>query len=676
MLIHYTIRMSTEGFFSQKNEAMLNRVLYNDVCRRTGRELNEKQATRLINTVKHYMGEVHRVQQNKPVNTLNNEVLKVVISDYMMYIDRSAQSDGRSVISDIEAGNGLPAMPSASPSDANAIEDTRFQSIQDDVGNAFSKLQASRQESKERPPVQDFRISLQDDGPVPMDVFERIKNDREAEAQRVTSLQLQAMQGQGQGMQQKGMQGQGQQNFAKATDVFARGNRRALEETENAFAERERASLEARASAAPMFTNVVPPDMRALVLGDKKTLDRTRGVVERPATSQQMIIKEPDVMAYKEVELNLFIYSGDRDWVSNSQETRYNFTVNFDPANLPTGLRLNPTSTVKFRNIVRIELVKAIVPGEGLDLMVTKTGAATYDSSVNMNVLSYPYIQVRIPELDNNVYGTNSGINAAFGVLQYDANWISDTGITNQRGFLAMIPKFLKCQKVYSPTPLATIQKLSFRLERPDGNLLSSIPDTVDVTRIYPTFAMTTGNFPGTGALTNTYYKKDSAIDTNSSAYYWLETTSYFNHWTVSKGDRILVKNLTFATAATGNAAVQVAELLTYLQRDSGFVVVDTGVIGTDNSGNKIFSNSYNTAGYANAILVSGKFSDPTTGSVYPASLGGIVDQYTSGYLSYYLVNTALTAGRVLNQSHQVQISMRVITRELDATGVLRPDNL
>jgi hypothetical protein len=293
-----------------------------------------------------------------------------------------------------------------------------------------------------------------------------------------------------------------------------------------------------------------------------------------------------------------------------------------------------------------------------------------------MNVLSYPYIQVRIPELDNNVYGTNSGINAAFGVLQYDANWISDTGITNQRGFLAMIPKFLKCQKVYSPTPLATIQKLSFRLERPDGNLLSSSPDTVDITRIYPTLAMTTVNFSGTDALTNTYYKKDVAIDTNSSAYYWLETTSYFNHWTVSKGDRIIIKNLTFASAATGNAAVQLAELLTYLQRDSGFVVVDTGVVGRDLTGNKIFSNSYNTAGYANAILVSGKFSDPTTGSVYPATLGGIVDEYTNGYLSYYLPNTGLTAGRVLNQSHQVQIAMRVITRELDATGVLRPDNL
>jgi hypothetical protein len=29
-----------------------------------------------------------------------------------------------------------------------------------------------------------------------------------------------------------------------------------------------------------------------------------------------------------------------------------------------------------------------------------------------------------------------------------------------------------------------------------------------------------------------------------------------------------------------------------------------------------------------------------------------------------------------LNQSHQVQVSMRVIVREMDSTGFLRPDNL
>jgi hypothetical protein len=660
----------SEAFFSQKNETMLHRVLYNDVCRRTGGDLNEKQAGRLMKTVKHYMTEVHRVQGNKPVNTLNSEVLTVVLSDYMMYIERSGRSD-RSVMSDMEAGDGKDELPS------DSSERPR---IQDDVGSAFSKMQASRQEVKSRPPIQDFRLTLQDEGTVSMDVFDRIKKDREAEAERVNAQQLQLMQ-QDRVQERPRVQQQSQQTFAEATDMFSRGNKRAAEESEAAFAARERASLEARASTRSDATyKPQVPDIRSLVLGDTQNLDRRRPVYEppqQPTSSGQLVItREPGTMAYRENELNLFVYSGDRDWVSNSSESRYNFTVNFDPSNLPTGLRLNPTSTVKFRNIVRIELVKAIVPGEGLDLLVTKTGATTYDSSVNMNVLSYPYIQVRIPELDNNVYGTNNGLNAAFGVLQYDANWISDTGISNQRGFLAMIPKFLKCQKVYTPTPLATIQKLSFRFERPDGTLLSSIPDTVDITRIYPTIAMTTGNFPGAGALTNTFYKQDPAIDTNSSAYYWLQTTNYFNHWTVSKGDRVLIRGLTFASTASGSAALQLAELLPYLQRDGGFVVVDTGVVGTDGSGNKIFSNSYNSAGYANAILVSGKFSDPTTGSVYPSTLGGVVDQYANGYLAYYLANTGVVAGRVLNQSHQVQISMRVITRELDSTGVLRPDNL
>jgi hypothetical protein len=657
----------TEPFFSDKNEAMLQRVLYNDICRRTGNDLTEKQATRLMNTVKHYMGEVQRVQGNKSVSNLNQEVLRVVLPDYLMYIERQQQSDGRSVISDIEQGPGLQKQQQQQ----QQIEDAPPR-IKQDIGSAFSQLQASRQENKARPPIQDFRISLQDEGPVPMDVFDRIKKDREEEAARAESNLTTFT------------QKQTQQSYASATDVFTRGSKRAAEDAEAAFAEMERASLSARAASSNIFTTQAPPDIRGLFMGDRQTLDRTRNQVQPPVDvrssgSQMLIVREPDTMAYKETELNLFVYSGDRDWVSNSQESRYNFTVNFDPSNLPTGLRLNPTSTVKFRNIVRIEFVKAIVPGEGLDLMVSKASATTYTSDTNINVLSYPYIQVRIPELDNNVYGTNNSVNSAFGVLQYDANWVSDNN-TNQRGFFAMIPKFLKCQKVYSPTPLATIQKLSFRFERPDGAVLSTASDTLDITQIYPTLALTVGNFDGVDALTNTFYKKDADVDVSGSAYYWLQTKTFFNHWTVSKGDRVIIKNLTWPTTpAPGSSAIlQMAELLPYLQQDSGLLVIDTGVITTDGLNNKIFANSYNAQGYANALIVRGKFTDPAlTGGLLPVALGGVPDVYANpDSLSKYIVTNALTSGRLLNQSHQVQVSMRVITRELDSTGILRPDNL
>jgi len=681
----YTSRMSssTDVFFSEKNEAMLQRVLYNDVCRRTGNDLNEKQATRLIKTVKHYMGEIHRVNGSKPVSDLNKEVLRIVLPDYIMYLDRKERSDGRSITSLSEEVSSTEVIEMT-----DTIPEGRR--LQMDVGTAFSKLQSSRQETKARPPIQDFRLSLQDEPPVSMDSFERMKQEREEEAARVSAIQAES---QRQKAQAEGQRPQGQQRFADAADVFSRGSKRAMEEAEAAFAERERKALESRAAASQVFTTTAPPDMRALFMGDRQTLDRTRNNPNMAAgnptvaqdsrtTSQQMIIaREPETMAYKENELNLFIYSGDRDWVSNSLETRYNFTVNFDPSNMPVGLRLSPTSTAKFRNIVRVEFVKAIMPGEGLDMIVSKSSSTAYDSGVNVNILSFPYIQVRIPELDTNNYGTNQGLNSAFGILQYDGNWISDTSIATQRGYLAMIPKFMKCQKTYTPTPLATIQKLSFQFQRPDGSLLSTAADTLDISQIFPTLAVNATNFTTGGtAVANTNYVTDTAVDIGASAYYWLKTSKFFNHWTVSKGNKIVIKNLAWASQPTGNAVAQTADFLSYIQQDSGFLVVDTGVI-TGTGLASVFQSggtkSYNTQGYANAILVRGKFVDPTiAGGLLPATLGGIVDTYAPGNLSHFLTNTALVTGRLLNQSHQVQLAMRVITRELDSTGILRPDNL
>ena len=671
-------------FFSERNEAMLQRVLYNDVCRRTGNDLNEKQATRLIKTVKHYMGEIHRVNSSKPVSDLNKEVLRIVLPDYIMYLDRKERSDGRSITSLSEEVSSTEVVLT------ETIPEGRR--LQMDVGTAFSKLQSARQETKARPPIQDFRLSLQDEPPVSMDNFERMKQEREEEAARVSAQQQAQAQAQAQAQQRDPrMRAGGQQRFADATDVFSRGSKRATEEAEMAFAEMERKALESRAAASQVFTTTAPPDMRALFMGDRQTLDRTRNAAagnstvaqDTRTTSQQMLItREPETMAYKETELNLFIYSGDRDWVSNSLETRYNFTVNFDPSNMPVGLRLSPTSTVKFRNIVRVEFVKAIMPGEGLDMIVSKSGAAAYDSSVNVNLLSFPYIQVRIPELDTNNYGTNQGLNSAFGVLQYDGNWISDTSVATQRGYLAMIPKFMKCQKTYTPTPLATIQKLSFQFQRPDGTLLSTAADTLDIGQIFPTLAVNSTIFTAGGtAVTNTNYVTDVAVDIGASAYYWLKTTKFFNHWTVSKGDKIVVKNLAWASQPSGNAVAQSADFLSYIQQDSGFLVVDTGVITGTSISTYVFQSggtkSYNDQGYANAILVRGKFVDPTiAGGLLPATLGGIADSYVSGNLSHFLTNTALVTGRLLNQSHQVQLAMRVITRELDSTGILRPDNL
>ena len=654
-----------EVFFNEKNEGMLQRVLYSDICRRTGGDLSERQAERLIKTVKHYMGEVYRVKgDSSTVGVMNREVLQVVLPDYMMYMERTARSSGRSVISDIEIGPAT-ASAAAEPVIAGAITDGGRM----DLDTAFSKLQSSRQQGVQKPPAPtDFRISLQNEGPVPMDVFERIKQDRQDEAIRQTALVP---------SQGPAAAPSGQGAYALATDNYARSRRRAEEESEAAFAEAERRQLESRAAASRQSQASLPepPDMRALLLGNTQNLDRTRQTYEEPAvpTRQQMIItREPSTIEYKESELNLFVYSGDRDWASTSStETRYNFSVAFNPNNTATGLRLTPASTAKFRNIVRIELVKAIMPGESLDSVVTRTyngSSFAYDAPYNMNILSFPYIQLRIPELDTNTYGTNLGLNASFGVLQYDANWVYDTSNDMARGYFAMIPKFLKCQKVYSPTPLTTLQRLSFRFERPDGSLLSAVPDTLDIAEVRSSKEL--------AASASMPYGYDAGVENGTSAaYYCIVTRKYFNTYTVSKGDRIMMQNFLWDAAPTGSVVNQLADLTNHLTASSGFIVVDTGCLASNT-----LTLGANKQGYCNCIVVRGKFSDPTTGATATVQLADTADASagtaTAGTLTAFLKNTDLATGRLLNQSHQVQIALRVITRDLDSTSVIRPDNL
>jgi hypothetical protein len=663
-----------EVFFNEKNEGMLQRVLYSDICRRTGGDLSERQAERLIKTVKHYMGEVYRVKgDSSTVGVMNREVLQVVLPDYMMYMERTARSSGRSVISDIEIGPAT-ASAAAEPVIAGAITDGGRM----DLDTAFSKLQSSRQQGVQKPPAPtDFRISLQNEGPVPMDVFERIKQDRQDEAIRQTALVPSQGPAAAQGGQGAYAAPSGQGAYALATDNYARSRRRAEEESEAAFAEAERRQLESRAAASRQSQASLPepPDMRALLLGNTQNLDRTRQTYEEPAvpTRQQMIItREPSTIEYKESELNLFVYSGDRDWASTSStETRYNFSVAFNPNNTATGLRLTPASTAKFRNIVRIELVKAIMPGESLDSVVTRTYNGTsfaYDAPYNMNILSFPYIQVRIPELDTNTYGTNLGLNASFGVLQYDANWVYDTSNDMARGYFAMIPKFLKCQKVYSPTPLTTLQRLSFRFERPDGSLLSAVPDTLDIAEVRSSKEL--------AASASMPYGYDAGVENGTSAaYYCIVTKKYFNTYTVSKGDRIMMQNFLWDAAPTGSVVNQLADLTNHLTASSGFIVVDTGCLVSNT-----LTLGANKQGYCNCIVVRGKFSDPTTGATATVELADTADASagtaTAGTLTAFLKNTDLATGRLLNQSHQVQIALRVITRDLDSTSVIRPDNL
>ena len=372
---------------------------------------------------------------------------------------------------------------------------------------------------------------------------------------------------------------------------------------------------------------------------------------------QEYLIKQEDVVKYKENEYNLYIYSGDRDWLTNRNENRYNFTLNFNPASNSKTATFSPSVKERFRNIVRMELVKTILSAESLDVSVrVGNDLSGTDTSRILNVLSYPYLMIRISEWTGNGFGTSANIDNTFGLVQYDQLWKSDVTAGNF-GYISMTPRYLKAQRVYQPTPLATLQKLSIQIERPDGLPLTTQLDTLDISNVF------------LAASTNT--SRYSAIP-DTSSYIFLKTKTYFSRFFVSEGDRIQIRGYDMGTDI--NVIAQVAnDFNSYMNSTEGHVVVGIGY-SADTIVPITVNDGPNTVGYANYIIIRSRFADPTTGSTARDYFGGTSS--TELAIKTRLQTTSPSATTALmNMNRQSHLVLRLITREMDPTSNLRPDN-
>jgi hypothetical protein len=588
------------------------------------------------------MEEVSEKLQSSPLQEKNSQVLANVVPDFLSYINRSAS--------------------------APAVDERDVARM--DVASRFNQLQNERNGAKATPPPPpNFRIALQEDGPSPMSQFEIARKQREEELMRGEQMMAETV---------------------RADTEFSAASRRANQQEQNVLVERERSKLAAQREAqSEMASRLVTPDPRRMFMRDvldgnpggqgtplESILNNQSGLGDANMTlalpsaprlkapqQADVLIRQEDILAYRENEYNLHIYSADRDWVTNKSQNRYNFTVNFDPANNGPGFTFSPSASVKFKNITRIELVKTILPIEGVDIIqtVTNTSGPVYGTALNINVLSFPYLNIYVPELDTNNFGTDNFLNQAFAAVQYDANWVTDNAAASKGGFLAMIPKFLKCQKVYSPTPLSTLRKLTISIQRPDGCLVSDTLDTLDLANIVSSRWLTTG-----GGLTVTGTDYDVAAGT----YLWINTNTWFSRFQVNQGDRIQFKNLAFPAAYAGNAGAR-DDLIAFLQRPDGHLVVQIAYESPANT----FVDGANSVGYANYIIIRSKMVDPTTGSTAVDTFGKLASGANNTFLET-LTNADGATGRLINLSHQTTLVFRVITRDLDPTTRLRPDNV
>jgi hypothetical protein len=446
--------------------------------------------------------------------------------------------------------------------------------------------------------------------------------------------------------------------------------------------------LEIREEAPPSATQPIPPQ------ADPPPPQ----LAPRP---QDYIIPQEDVVKYRETEYNVFITSSDRNWLLNNTENRYNFSVIFNTGNTTGALGYNSAVQQRFRNIQRIEFVKAIVPIESLTALVRVPAAGSYDTSRVVNIFSLPFASVRIAELNNNSFSTNPDEDNTFAIVQYDTTWSSDLYVpqsylpstsaafanvpADKTGYTGFIPKFLKTQRVYTPTPLATLNRLTIRMERHNTELISPDPDVFFINRIQLSDLIT--NFGGTGTTTdNTNYS--SVTGTNmENPYIFIKTTNFFLFSAISEGDIINIQGCTVTPSGTFTASGAV-DFTDFINKSAGHYVVATGYINVS-GGNSTINLGRNNAGYCNVIIIRNRFDNPattggTTRNQGPSYFGGFLSQEenatsgsTAGLTS--ILNTAATVQTgcaLINKSRQTNFVLRIITRDMDSTSNIRPDNV
>ena len=649
-----------DTLFGGKNGQMLQTVLIQDFQERQGALLTEPQKERLSKTVGHYLQQVYNKQGDKPVSILNKEVLSAASKDFSQYLQRKESTKNVNPVKQV-------------------MDDGLFQ----ETSQRFERMTQERNEMKALPSaIPDFRISLTEDSPPAAEMYERAKKQREMEYLR-SSQQQSELQKADAGLQQR---------------IFADQNFRVQQDGQNRTMELALMQRQTKSTnPAIMMDNslTIMPDRRELLLAPVGSFDtmsqspnpRELGQANSNPTiinpqlaspdinhlQQNNIIREDNIVSYREVENNLFIYSADRDWLLNSKENRYHFTVNFDTNGYKDKFGLGIASQQKFKNIVRIELIKAIMPGESLDVTVDAHDN-TYTTTYQDNILNLPYVSLRVAELENNTYGTDNFLDRSFGVLQYDAQWVSDTAAQQgcTRGFLAMIPKFLKCQKEYYPTPLSTLQKMTIQFLRPNGELLSPSSDTFTIGGIIARGGVSTPPFPFTVDVSTSPYGvlKPDNLSGTSPANFFINTTTYFSRFEVCTGDRIQIAGYSYSTTALDDPIYgqSLRAFCNWINRPEGHIVVSTAYTASTSS--TVLVDGVNNVGYANFIIIPALYQDPATGST-------LLEAFGANFGATLTTESALLSSpiRLINLNRQLNLVFRIITREMDSLPQIRPDN-
>jgi hypothetical protein len=355
------------------------------------------------------------------------------------------------------------------------------------------------------------------------------------------------------------------------------------------------------------------------------------------------------------------INSVDRNWVDNNTETRYNFQVKFNQNQEYQG---SATISNMYRNIVSVELVSAVMP---MDAYIDP-----FDTRIYMGLSRYPYLLLRIEELDNVFKGTNNWVDKAFSTMIFDKVFYTNTlssdyisgysGFTSivqstprqgfageyLRGFMKYNPAYFEKKKFYN-NPLANLNRMSINITDPRGNFVNVQKDILDITAI--AFTGNVAAVTGTELLPTYAWPRSTQ---SSYSYVKITTTTYFSNRLFRIGDRIIIKNFAGATGTNGS------RFTSFINSDEGHVIINLAVETSNTT-------AATNRGFINEIYIAPPGDmDSTNNTVDPATY----------YDNNVTFGTVTNYGRLIDVDMQTQLLFRIVTRDPDTSGTLNPINV
>ena len=233
----------------------------------------------------------------------------------------------------------------------------------------------------------------------------------------------------------------------------------------------------------------------------------------------------------EETEYTIVINASDRKWYGDwtrqddgscilspiPHPNRYNFALKFDPSNGEEG---QISIKRNFRNITQLQLVDVILSAHDNPVYMGRYGAETIGAGMvlvepnekggsdisldrgdisneeievieeqevgelvtpylHMNLQNLPYLCFNIQEFSGPVYSTNSSNRASMARMIVAKQYLQSNNRKEERtmsGFVLLTPHNGTDINgmVFRPTPLASLDLLNFRIERPDGQLYGS----------------------------------------------------------------------------------------------------------------------------------------------------------------------------------------------------------